>query len=355
MASITNWIIFMKTIHHMWKKEIILQIQDVYTANAFKTNAGLFIGAGSETGDQVYLYDLSNRKERRVNNCPGGMMSFIPVPGNADLFVTIMGLFPPFIGKDTGLYLHQSKGKEWETIKVLELPFAHRCEILTRGGKNYLFAATVSKFKEEPKDWSRPGEIHLVELGDDLRIPWKSRIIDCSITRNHGMLKRTIDGKETILVSGQEGIFYLEWSEDKGWTLQPLFGKEVSEMTLIDLDGDGNDELVTIEPFHGQAVNIYKQIKGKWEIQFSDSLSFGHGLSSGMMNGEPIVIVGNRSNSLSLDSFHIRALSTGRVERKTIEAGVGPTQTQIFSDGATDYILSANQKKNEVALYSVSA
>ena len=35
-----------------------------------------------------------------------------------------------------------------------------------------------------------------------------------------------------------------------------------------------------------------------------------------------------------------------------IENEVGPTQTQIFSYEGTDYILSANQKKNEVALYS---
>jgi hypothetical protein len=35
-----------------------------------------------------------------------------------------------------------------------------------------------------------------------------------------------------------------------------------------------------------------------------------------------------------------------------IEEDAGPTQTQVFTANNTDYILSANQKKNEVAVYS---
>jgi len=55
---------------------------------------------------------------------------------------------------------------------------------------------------------------------------------------------------------------------------------------------------------------------------------------------------------LALESFHVDDLSQGTVKRRVIEGDVGPTQTQVFSVGSEDYILSSNQKKNEVALYS---
>ena len=98
-------------------------------------------------------------------------------------------------------------------------------------------------------------------------------------------------------------------------------------------------------------MNIYKNTESGWEKKYSDSLSFGHGLSSGIFNKEPLIIAGNRSDSLSLVSYKVEELSSGKVDRQVIEEGVGPTQTQVFTAGSTDYILSSNQRKNEVALY----
>ena len=89
-----------------------------------------------------------------------------------------------------------------------------------------------------------------------------------------------------------------------------------------------------------------------WDLKFSDSLSFGHGLSSGIFNGTPVIVIGNRSDSFSLEIFTVDNLDKGAVKREVIEKNTGPTQTQVFSIGNSDYILSANQRKNEVALYS---
>jgi hypothetical protein len=121
-------------------------------------------------------------------------------------------------------------------------------------------------------------------------------------------------------------------------------------LTLIDLDGDGVDELVTIEPFHGNTLNVYKCTDGQWNKLFQDELWFGHGLSAGMFNGEPIFVVGNRRGPLTLNMY--RRLEDGSFSRETLEEEAGPTQTLVFTaDDGTDYILSANQLKNEVALY----
>jgi hypothetical protein len=173
-----------------------------------------------------------------------------------------------------------------------------------------------------------------------------------NITRNHGMFRGWINGLESLCVSGKEGIFRIGRTADEAWEISSIFEKEVSEMSFIDLDGDGSSELVTIEPFHGSTLNIYKHRDHEWKQMFSSPLSFGHGLSSGIFRGRPIIVTGNRSESLALEIFTPDDLSQGIVNREVIEEGAGPTQTQVFSHEGRDYILSANQKKNEVALYS---
>lgn len=332
-------------------KKVILNIESVYTATAFQIDGQFFVAGGSETTPQVYLYNLNKGNTNLVDGCPGGVMSFVPAPGHDNLFYSIMGLFPPFIGAEAGLFQHIGHCQMWETSRIKHLPFAHRCDILSRDGEDYLFAVSVSKQKENPADWSQPGEIHQVVLDHNTGMPVTSKLIDNSITRNHGMLKTTINGIETLCVSGAEGIFYLELENNNNWVLRELFNNEVSEFGLIDLDGDGQDELVTIEPFHGESLNVYKLIAGKWELKFTDTLSFGHGLSCGMFGGEPIIVVGNRRGSLTLDMFKPIDLDKGEFSRQIIEEQAGPTQTQVFRANGTDYILSANQKQNQVALY----
>jgi hypothetical protein len=336
----------------MLQKKTILQIKNVYTANAFQTAYGTFVGAGSETEPRVLLYDFQQDKSEEVADCPGGMMSFLPVPGRPDYFTSIMGLFPPFIGGDAGLYLHHKDTLGWQTEKAISLPFAHRSEFISLGGKDYLLAATVSKFKENPADWSRSGEVHLISMDQLSSLPWESTVIDHGITRNHGLIKANIDGQDVICVSGEQGVFSIGPGADQLWEMKSIFTTEVSELVFIDLDGDGQLEMITIEPFHGSTINIYKKLHNQWELLFSDSLVFGHGLNCGVFNGKAVIVVGNRSDSLALELFRSENLAKGRVQRKVIENEVGPTQTQVFSYEGTDYILSANQKKNEVALYS---
>lgn len=336
----------------MLKKKTILQIKNVYTANAFQTENGTFVGAGSETEPKVLLYKLQQGESEEISNCPGGMMSFLPVPGKPDYYTSIMGLFPPFIGGEAGLYLHHKGSQGWRSEKAISLPFAHRCEFMNLGGKDYLLAATVSKLKENPADWSRSGEVHLISMDDLSSLPWESTVIDSRITRNHGMIKANLEGQDLLFVSGEQGVFSIGPGEDQLWEIKSVFNKEVSEVVFIDLDGDGQSEMITIEPFHGSTLNIYKKLQNQWELLFSDSLVFGHGLNCGVFNDEAVIVVGNRSDSLALELFRAENLTKGVVQRKIIEEAVGPTQTQVFSYGGTDYILSANQKKNEVALYS---
>ena len=335
----------------MYTKKKILNIEDVYTANAFQTASGFFIGAGSESKEEVYLYDVSNGDPSPIPRQPGGMMSFIPVPGKPDLFISIMGFFPGFKCQQAGIFLHTRMETNWESGMAFALPFVHRCETLSVEGKHYLIAATISRNKTGPSDWSQPGEVHVIDLEHCEYKRWKSVIIDDQIVRNHGMCKTRINGEEVVCVSGEQGIFYIEKKGDE-WRVNQLFYREVSEMCFCDLNGDGENELVTIEPFHGDSLNIYKKDGANWIQKFKGEISFGHGLSAGIFKSEPTILTGNRGGSLALESFVVQDLGSGKVERRVVEEGAGATQTQVFTYEGRDYILSANKLKNEVALYT---
>lgn len=340
----------------MFEKIKLLDMPDIYTANAFSFGDELCIGLGPEKLGNPYMVAYPSLSKTVAGVSPGGMMSFIPVPGRTDMLVSVMGLFPPFRGKDAGIYRHSRLGNIWEVKKVMHLPFAHRCEILYKKRVNYLFASTVSKHKQEPGDWSEAGEVFLTVLTDPFQSVWQAEKIMGNIFRNHGMLKTILHGEEVVCVSGTEGIFSL-CPEGNGTELRitRIFDKEVSEFTFIDIDGDGLDELVSIEPFHGNFLNIYKQSSIGWERIYDASLSFGHGLSSGRLAGKPAVVVGNRDGEADLELFCFAGNKSGGFNRICVEKETGTTQTQIFHYGDKDYILSANQLKGEAALYCLKA
>lgn len=333
----------------MLRKKTLIELPFVYTVNEFILGDKVYFAAGSEREYSACLIDPENNEVTKVADGPGGMMSLLPVPGCSDQLVSVMGLFPPFIGFEGGIYFHVKKNGIWESNKVISLPFSHRCEILTINGVNHLFIATVSKYKENPADWSKPGELHHAVIGKTPSADWTTDLVLSDLTRNHGMTKSVIENKESICISGVEGIFAIQPGSKNKWEISQLFDHEVSEFSFFDLDNDGEDELVTIEPFHGNSLNIYKNSKKGWQLQYSSPLSFGHGLSTGKFQGNNVVVVGNRRDSGDLELHTVKTLST--VEKSVIESNVGATQTKVVRYKNTDYILSSNQTLNEVALY----
>jgi hypothetical protein len=262
-----------------------------------------------------------------------------------------MEFFPDSMGEKAGIYLHTRMETNWESGKALALPYVHRCRILSIEGMHFLIAATSGRPDNEAPDGLLPGEIHVIDLENCEFKRWKSEIIDNSIQRIHGICKTRINDTETICISGEEGIFYIDYIGGV-WRVNQLFFGEVSEMVFADLDGDGLDELVTIEPYHGNTLNIYKKDGANWTPRFSAELSHGHGLSVGMFRSEPTIVAGNRGGSMALESFVVKNLLRGSVGRSVIEDSAGPVRTQVFSLDSVDYILSANHHRNEVALYS---
>ena len=56
-----------------WKKQVLLNIENVYTASAFRSGDRWQVGAGSETCSEVCLYDMADKDRSLVTGCPGGV------------------------------------------------------------------------------------------------------------------------------------------------------------------------------------------------------------------------------------------------------------------------------------------
>lgn len=338
----------------LFDKEILFHLPDVYAVNAMPVDGGMIVMAGSETRHlpRVMSYPLLNKEE--IVNCLGGMMSINPVADDGSKLVSVMGLFPGFNGLDGGIYSHVRDNGAWNTRLLFPLPFAHRCDVLNRDGRRYVFMASVSKHKANPDDWSMPGETYCGVYDESTGSLDDITCIDASLTRNHGMLKYELpgSGRECIYVSGREGIY--EYDVVSG-TIESrrIFDGEVSEFAFVDINGDGNVELVTIEPFHGNRLNVYRQEgDGGWMQIFSHPLVFGHGLSAGTLDGKPLIAVGNRRGDASLIVFGYDKESES-IEKVYEEPGTGTTQSLFVVCNGVSGILCANQAKQEVVIYKL--
>ncbi len=331
------------------QKRILFELPTVYTADVFMYNHSLYIGAGPEKEGVVKLYNLDNGSLEYIEPVPGGTMSLLPIPGEEHTLVSVMGLFPPFIGFEAGIYLHQKKDESWLTKRVFHIPFAHRCDILTINGRNYLFSANVSKYKKNVEDWSEPGGLYVTDLSKGV---WEKEIVIDNLWKNHGMLKYPAanfplfgeKGDELLFISGVEGIFVIYWANG-GFKTEQIFNHEVSEFAFIEIEGTLH--LATIEPFHGNTFNIYR-LNGSFRKIHESPLEFGHGLSAGYFRGKPSIAVGNRRSTMALELFQYE---NGQFSKHLVEENIAPTQTKFFVHNGVEYLLSANQYQNEVVIY----
>lgn len=329
-------------------------IEKGYSVSVIKINGTNMLAVGTEGPGKGYLLSLPDFQPEELCAGPGGTMSILNVPGDkSNDLVSIMGLFPPFVGFEAGVYYHLWSEDGWCESKIIDLPFSHRMEWMDADGVATLLVACVSKHKEDPSDWSQPGILYAATL-DSYDQKWQLTPVINALTRNHGLLKTIHNGVESLLVSGAEGVFRVFWdSEQKRWASEKWLDREVSEIAKIDLDGDGLDELITIEPFHGNKLVVYKIVNGKWEKKFDADLSFGHGLCADTINGQPTILVGNRASGKELLVFRPIDLEAGQMQRIVIDPNAGPTQTISITIDGKAHIISSNQNQGEISLYQV--
>ena len=178
------------------------------------------------------------------------------------------------------------------------------------------------------------------------------------LVKNHGFTKALFQGEISYLISGDFGTYALPIppSFENEWKARPLFSDfPVSDIAAGDIDGDGEEEIALITPFHGSEFKILKRINGEYEEVYRRDISFGHVLWFGDVNGIPSFILGYRKDDEQL--LLIRSNGSNSFREITIDTECGPSQIACYQDEGCFQVLSANRKTGpivgEVVLYTL--
>ena len=169
------------------------------------------------------------------------------------------------------------------------------------------------------------------------------------IYKNHGFLLTGFEGRDSLLVGTAEGLFCVDLQP--GWPSRRVLDREVSEMAVFDVDGDGVDELVTIEPFHGNTLRAYRKTPQGWSPFWDGEISFGHCVLAGMFDGQPSVIVSNRTGNKSLVMFQF-AENPESPRRIVVDESPAASNMVVLPRAGGDMLFSANQAEGEIAVYT---
>jgi hypothetical protein len=289
---------------------------------------------------------------------PGGCMALVSDPERRGEMYAIMGCFPGYRFQGAGIYWTRVRQEgESTAVRVLDLPFAHRIGIVRRGSSRYLLAASLAADKKDAPDWTRPGGVYAARLDGNADTPLRLDPVLTGMHRNHGFLLAELEGAPVLLIGAAEGVIAIDLaSTHTGWPSRQVLAQETSEVAVFDVDGDGVDELITIEPFHGNTLRAYRRSGKSWSPFWDAELDYGHGVLAGMFDAQRSIFVSNRGGSRDLLLFQF-ADGSGRPTRIVVDDGAGAANMLVIGHGTRagrDRLFAANQAAGEIAMYMAS-
>jgi len=318
--------------------------------------------AGSEGEAELLLLEPPDFTPVVIARAPGGYISAAPLVCDGCRYVVASTLFKPgFDAADSSLALYPiDKGECPEPVHVARIPYAHRVASVRHNGRDFVLVSTLCAAKGFKEDWSQPGGIHLIEVREDLSAPWRVRQIVTGLNKNHGMDFAQLgrERRQGFLLSAMEGLFFMPLPEnpDGAWRTEQIFNDESSDAFAFDWDGDGEPEVFSISPFHGNVLALHKRWDDAWRrTVIHDDLSLGHIVWAGNLLGGPVLLAGSRRARRELRLY--RPSVDGGVDPayELIDEGIGPTQVAVFPLGTDRAVLYvAAHGMDEVRIYELS-
>ena len=286
---------------------------------------------------------------------PGGCMSIIQIPNKEKEFLAIQEFYMKVSPSLARVVWGKKTENVWEYRDIFKTPYIHRFDIYRVGNINYFIGATIATSKQNKEDWSVPGRIYVGKLPETPDEELKVEILRDGMYRNHGYYR---DYDENGNVCGyfgcDDGLYKVTppENENSDWKIEKILNGYIGEVSIIDIDNDGMKEIMTIEPFHGNEIHIYKKVNDVWTrvYTYGNEIDFAHSLVAGTLRGVPTFLAGVRRKDAEL--FYVQ-FKDGKFITKIIDKMVGPANLYLINEERRDLILSANHTANEAAVYIV--
>jgi hypothetical protein len=344
------------------EKRSLTFLESAYSISAGSFDEQTVVFVGSEgRGGETLMFRGPEWKLSKVAKGPGGNMGIIPMPSDSGIPTSLLiidGFFPIFQSEGAGASLY-SAGPDitqlWERRRVFDLPFLHRIDLVFPNGNPTVIAAALCGEKAFQDDWSSPGAVYAVKVEEESSHWDLGEPILGGISKNHGMFVQRKKETERVFISGEEGILTIEVPHgNEDWRSEKIMDIPTGDVVVSDLDGDGGEELVTIQPFHGDSACIYKQVGGAWQPVWQQSLKFGHVAWAGKIRGRECIILGSRDGKKELSLHVMRDPSRWKFDDPIIiDEGKGSANISVVSEPERDLVFASNVTMGEVALYEI--
>lgn len=339
-----------------FRKKILEEQDHCYAVEVMEADGKPYVFFAAENHGGCFAWDCETlTKRKQVWTEPGGTMSIVAIPNRPGEFLAVQKFFRLYDWEEACLvWVKPATEGGYQVKELFTLPYLHRFDLLQRDGRIWLIACTLAAHKQTREDWSCAGSVYAAELPADWDGTFALRELRGDFYENHGYTRIRRDGYDAGLVTCQQGVFLFippaKGSSD--WDVQQLMTQPTSDAALIDLDGDGEEEIATIEPFHGKYFRIYKRQDGVWTQIFEhpETTEFYHVVKAGTLCGRPAFVGGCRRGKQQLF-----AVTWDQAAQKPavqlVDEGVGPSNAAIYHGAYGDCIFAADREAAEAAVY----
>jgi hypothetical protein len=350
-----------------YKGKCIMQIKKVVLGEFFRAYATGYVHINNELhliiaseaidGKCVAYHGPNFEYQKTIWSDQGGTMSIVHVPNSNGEFLAVRNFFPGFNAKTAKIVHVKPEGEGFTVRDYIDVPYLHRFDVISVGDIDYFIGATLCTSKTEREDWSDPGKVFVGILPKDLSQPMTITPILHNLYHNHGFYLAEYQGKKAAYVTSDEGVFVFipPQHQEGSWETHHIIKTRVSDVAVYDIDGDGQDEILSIEPFHGNIMNLYKLIDGIWQIVYSVDrpVEFAHALAGTSLRGKKVFVCGIRrlNQELFILSFNSETQS---YEITEIDRNVGPANVVVINEKDRDLIVSSNNTIHQAAVYIVT-
>ncbi len=336
----------------IYRKRVLAGLEKAYSVSAFPIGGRDRFLFASELARPSLAFDGQTLEPSRIPVSGGGTMSMVPLPDGRS-FLAIESFFPPFAAAGSKLVRVGLGAEGWQKREALTLPYLHRFGILPAAGGQALVLSVLCEHKADKDDWSSPGLVYTAAMPSSTEGPIRPEPLLEGLPRNHGFFTGTYEGRPAAAVASDQGVHLLlpPASSDERWEVRRLIDAPSGEVWLADLDGDGIEELVTIEPFHGTALTVYHRngnggFRPVWKAP--GALEFAHALWCGRLWGGVCGVCGSRRGEAPLFRFFYEG---GTYRTELIEAGASAANVTVGRYRGQDCLLSANHGQDQCVMY----